>query len=114
MTGKTKYTLDEWRAEAVRRFGENRDDWKFVCAGCGHVQSVGDFRKLQPVVTKDISQAAYQECIGRYIGGKIWMDMKAGETGPCNYAAYGLFHGPIDVTMPDGSVAHVFDFAEVP
>lgn len=112
MTEKTEYTLAEWRAEAVRRFGPDRMNWKFVCAGCGHVQSVGDFMKLQPIVTKNISQAAYQECIGRYHGGKIWADMKEGEGGPCNYAAFGLFHGPVDVTMPDGSVVHVFHFAD--
>lgn len=114
MTEKTEYTLEGWREEAIRRFGPDKKNWTFVCSGCGHVQSVGDFLKLQPVVTADVSQAAYQECIGRYTGGKIWAEMKKGEVGPCNYAAFGLFYGPISVTMPDGKVVHVFDFAEAP
>jgi hypothetical protein len=116
MTEKTEYTLAEWLAEATRRFGPEKLDWKFVCYGCGHVQSPRDFLRASSIASgiKDPINEAYQECIGRYIGGVKWIEMKKGDKGPCDYAAFGLFSTPIKVTKPDGSVVRVFAFAEVP
>lgn len=88
-------TLDEWRKEAARKFGEDPSNWKFVCPHCGHVQSVNDFGE-----DKDL---ACQECIGR----------RTPAIG-CNWAAYGFLKTlgkGIEIETPDGSIIEVFDFA---
>lgn len=43
-------TIASWNAEGVKRFGPDRRNWKFVCSGCGKIQSVEDFirRGLEP------------------------------------------------------------------
>lgn len=93
-----KQTLDEWQAEAKRRFGEKVLDWKFVCPRCGNIQSGRDFTNL------GISaQSVYLECVGRH-----YIEVE------CSWAAYGLFgtlgKGRI-VVMPGGKEVEVFDFA---
>lgn len=102
-------TFDEWKAEAVRRFGENPRNWKFACPCCGHIQSMEDFHRLGA----DIN-LAYFNCIGRHDGahGHVQMGTKPG---PCNYTGGGLFNmNPRAVKHPDdGATLHVFDFAPV-
>ena len=39
------YTHREWLEEGRRRFGDNIDDWKFICPMCGRKQSINEFRK---------------------------------------------------------------------
>lgn len=101
-----RLTIAEWKAEGKRRFGENTDEWKFVCPACGHVARVIDFK---PYADKGANpDSAYQECIGRYT------DAGAPEKGkqPCNWAAYGLFRiSGHDVELEDGSITPVFAFA---
>ena len=36
-------TIQEWREEGTRRFGEDYMDWKFECPMCGHIASIRDF-----------------------------------------------------------------------
>ncbi len=106
-----EYTHEEWRNEGIRRFGPDPRYWKFVCPGCGHVQSGDDFIAAG---IKDSSNKVYQECIGRYTGGKSWAKMGKNERGPCDYAAFGLLCiAPVRVTLSDGSTVASFAFAEV-
>lgn len=53
--------VEDWKKELVSRFGENTDNWKFVCPACGHIQTPADFK----AIGKD-EQLAYTDCIGRY------------------------------------------------
>lgn len=110
MTTKRKLTQSEWREEGMAMFGTDVRTWCFKCPVCGHVQSVGDFLLLEDTVGKDLHNAAYQECIGRYTGGRD--AFRGAGDGPCNYAAYGLFQlGPVTVVRDDGGETHIFDFA---
>ena len=78
------YNRMEWREEAVRRFGEDPLQWKFVCPVCGHVQSPADFEQYKDQgATPD---CAYFNCIGRYIEG-----LPKDARDPCNYSLGGLF-----------------------
>ena len=106
----TTYTQEEWRAEAVRRFGEDHKQWKFVCPVCKYVQSVQDY------LDANAPQGAIGfSCVGRYIEGeaKQAFDVSVKEEGPCNYAGGGLFRlNPITVILPDESEHQAFDFAD--
>jgi hypothetical protein len=109
---RARYTLDEWHAEAVRRFGTNPRDWKFVCPGCGHVQSFGDFLRLRDEGRGPDPETVYFSCIGRWEGQRRdWLNGTG--PGPCNYSSGGLFKlAPAEVLGPDGKYYPVFAFAE--
>ena len=72
--------LIDWMKELKARFGENPDNWKFVCPVCGHVQSVGDFKAIGADPDR-----AYSNCIGRVTGSND----STGKKG-CNYTINGL------------------------
>ena len=102
---KKTYTHAEWKADAVKRFGENPANWKFVCPSCGFVATVEDWKKAGAP-----DGAAAFSCIGRYTGSKKTLGDKTG--GPCNYTGGGLFQlNPVEVDI-DGEKHSVFDFAE--
>lgn len=100
-----KQPLEEWRKEAVERFGEKGRDWKFVCPRCGNVQSGKDFIDRGMTVEQANDISVYQQCIGRHFEGI-----------GCDWAAYGLFgtmgRGRYVIT-PEGKEVEVFDFAPV-
>jgi hypothetical protein len=101
-----KQTLEEWKKEAIEKFGENPEDWKFVCPACGNVASGKDFKEAG-AEQNDI----YCTCIGRH--NRKESTTKKDEVG-CDWAAYGLFQtlgkGRIVVT-DEGKEIQVFDFA---
>ena len=75
-------TWPEFLAEGKKRFGENRNDWRFVCPACGHVQSVADFLKRHPdAKPKDAVPWIFFDCEGR-------VDRSVG----CNWTLGGLIH----------------------
>ena len=97
-----RMTVEEWRAEAIRRFG-SFEKTRFVCPACEHVASVEDFKAYKDQGAQPDSAAV--KCIGRY-------DQSITE---CDWAAFGLFgtlNGGIKVVMPEGDEINVFDFAE--
>jgi len=104
-------TKEEWMAKGKELFGENFEEWKFVCPGCGHVQTIADFRQYKDQGSSPNSATC--ECIGRYSGGKSWFFDNLRRTGgPCDYAGYGLLCiSPITVLDGDKEI-HSFAFAE--
>lgn len=40
-------SVEEWKAEATRRFGPDMLKWRFRCPMCGHVASVQDFKDAE-------------------------------------------------------------------
>jgi len=101
----TEMTKDEWFTEGKRLFGENWDDWRFVCPVCKHVAAIKDFRQYKDQGAG--ANSATCECIGRYTGAK---DSVNGSQ-PCDYAGYGLFRlSPVRV-LDDGKTVHSFAFA---
>lgn len=97
--------IADWLKELRSRFGEDDEDWKFVCPSCGHVQSVADFKAIGVDGTK-----AYYECISRYknIDGKT--NKKA-----CKYTLCGLFVLDHDTVISNEFLpVNVFKMADVP
>ena len=109
-----EHTLEEWRAEAIRRFGDNIGDWKFVCPACGRINTGREFIELgvEP-------NYMYSTCIGRHNGeGISGYEIKKSEPAPkfgCDWAAFGLFKtlgkGHV-VVNGDGGKVDVFAFAD--
>ena len=103
-------SVEEWRAEAERRFGPDPLKWRFRCPMCGHVASVEDFR----IVGADSPDVAWQECIGRYMGKGTPKD---GDDSGCDWAAYGLLGIPREhdiIIADDGTEIHAYPLADVP
>lgn len=57
-------TIQEWREEGTRRFGEDYMDWKFECPMCGHIASIRDFKEAGAKGP----DCACQECLGKIYG----------------------------------------------
>jgi len=106
-------TAEEWLAKGKELFGDNMLNWRFVCPGCGHVQTPQDFQPFQEQgATPD---SARNECIGRYTGGKSWLrDNLQKYNGPCDYAGYGLFSISPVVVLDGAEKVHSFAFDTVP
>lgn len=109
---RTFESVDAWRAEGERLFGEDVTKWKYKCPMCGHVAAVQDFIDAG-LDGQEAANSAYCECIGRYTGKG---SPKKGDSSGCNWAGYGLFgipHGGVIVMTGEGSGQHIFEFAEV-
>lgn len=106
-------TRDELWAEAKATFGQDPKAWAFVCPSCGDVASIAEFIAVgaEPGRTG-------QECIGRTLGALTGPHPAKGpRTGDaprgCDWAAYGLFSGPWQVTFPDGKRVPSFALAAI-
>lgn len=98
-------TQEQWTAEAIKRFGKDPRDWKFICPVCGHVASVRDWRNAGAPE----GQVAFS-CIGRNMPNAREAIGGTGP-GPCNYAGGGLFKfNPVTIT----GLGNYFDFAPMP
>ncbi len=110
MSTHRKLTSEELVAELRERFGDNYLDWAFRCPRCGDVATGGDFSDAladHPRTGSDgecylPSQLLGQECIGRTLGT---------ERG-CDWAAYGLFRGPWEIVLSDGTSVWGFPIAD--
>lgn len=106
-------TIAEWRAKAVRLFGADPLQWRFVCPVCNHIAKVQDWKDAGAP-----SECAGFSCVGRWIPGSRPAfhgepAQSSKSTGPCNYAGGGLFRlNPIKVILEDGKTIDVFAFDE--
>ena len=95
-------TREQYFAEAVKRYGEDQNNWKFRCPSCESTMTVADYMRYP----NGDALIAFS-CIGRLMPHAVDIGIKPG---PCNYAGGGLFRfNPIDV---DGE--KFFDFADDP
>lgn len=104
-------SVDEWKAEGERLFGQDVTKWKYKCPMCGHIAAVQDFID-KGLDGQEAANSAYCECIGRYTGKG---SPKKGDSSGCNWAGYGLFgipHGGVVVMTGEGNGQHIFEFAE--
>jgi hypothetical protein len=100
-------TEAEWKAKGRELFGENGEDWEFVCPLCKHVAKVRDWRKAGAP-----DGAIAFSCVGRWAGAKREAFGKG--PGPCDYAGGGLFgFNPVLVIPEGGEGYRVFAFNEV-
>lgn len=100
---------DEWKAEAVRRFGPDPMKWHFVCPSCGYVAAAKEWMDAGAG-----TGAMAFSCVGR------WTTRDDSKTfgnagGPCMYSGGGLIRmNPVHVQIPDSDEVHrVFAFAEL-
>ena len=104
MTNQKKIynSIEEWKAEAVKRFGEDSKNWKFVCPMCKTEQTPKDL--IDTGMTEDEMQGYIGfSCIGRF-NNKL--------TG-CDWTLGGLFQiHTVEINTGDG-IRKIFDFAEL-
>lgn len=100
-------SVDEWRREGERRFGNDIMKVKFKCPMCGHVASVQDFKDAGA----KSADCAYTECLGRYKGKG---SPKKNDHSGCNWCAYGLFGIPKGgvYVINNNEKIHIFDYAD--
>lgn len=106
---KRTVTLGEWHAEGKERFGGDPKQWKFICPGCGHVQSYQDFLDLgmEPKMAQGFVGFS---CIGRWKGGVEFGEQDEGNG--CIYAGGGLFRvNPVLVEYGGPEPAERFEWA---
>lgn len=99
-------SVQEWTAEAVKRFGPDKSKWAFICPACKHVAKTTDWKRVGAPST-----AVAFSCVGRWMDNprRAFGDEK--KPGPCDYAGAGLFGiNPVQVKSPEGEI-RVFDFA---
>lgn len=81
-TATMDMTWSDFLAEGYRRFGKEREQWKFQCPACGHVQSMTDYLARHPDAKRDdVANWIFYSCEGR-------RDKKVG----CNWSLGGLIH----------------------
>lgn len=105
---RKKYTREEWEAEAIKRFGDDHNDWRFVCPSCGIIVGVQDYKDAGLP-----SSMIGFSCVGRGNNKPKAVEMCEKNKGDgCNYAGGGLIGlNPITVVFIDGHVNSFFDFA---
>lgn len=96
-----KVPLDVWEKKGKELFGEDKQDWVFVCPVCKKELSVNRAKKEFPEVAGKGWQVEC-ECIGRYTD-KV----------KCDWCAYGLLRGPL-IVYADGQEMTAFDFSGEP
>lgn len=105
----TYASIEEWRAEGERRFGQDIFRWRYVCPACGHVQAIEDFRPYKDRgATADTARGS---CIGRFAGTTRRAFGGSGP-GPCDYTACGLLNICPVTVMLDGKAIPCFAFDE--
>lgn len=115
--GVVKRTQDELVAELTARFGPDHKTWAFVCPSCGDVATAQDVKDALDDKGNQDSPFRHlgQVCIGRLLGALQKDQPEGGYAGRgCDWAAFGLFHGPEFVVMPDGREVPSFAIAPAP
>lgn len=103
-------TQDELAAEMETRFGADAWHWAFICPSCDDVATPQSFKDAGA----DPNRVG-QECIGRHLGVLRREQPKGGYQGRgCDWAAYGLFQGPMFVITPEGKQIPSFRIAPAP
>jgi len=98
------YTEAQFRELAVRLFGGDPMDWKFICPVCGNIQRTKDFEQYKDQGAKP--NDAYQQCLGRYLpkdkrGGWSKDHSNPKVKRPCDFASFGLFRSPVSIVYDD-------------
>ena len=76
MTFTTYIGLEAWQAMGRKLFGEDPNQWEFICPDCGHVQKPQDFLDLG-MPQKMVDTIAAFSCIRRW-GDQLCMSKRSG------------------------------------
>lgn len=94
-------TLEEFKSEVVKKFGEDSYKWRFTCPNCQTEQSAEDLVNVG-VVGYTVGGAIGFSCIGRF-----------DEAQGCNWTLGGLFQiHELEVVTEDGISHPHFDIAD--
>jgi hypothetical protein len=93
-----KLTLEQWEAKGRELFGDDKSKWRFVCPSCGNVMSI-EKAKAEFTMLQGRGWRPEAECVGRYLD----------DVG-CDWAAYGLFRGPLIVKVDGDDIMEIFAF----
>lgn len=85
-------TRDEYYKLGKELFGEDMSKWEFVCPSCGNIQSAASVREQ---MKKGIPSLRF----GMFEEGDMINPAEACYAENCNWAANGLFSGPLLITM---------------
>lgn len=106
-SAKTQISIDDWFKKGEELFGSNRDDWKFKCARCGHVQSATTARERAPGIDDGADPGWLRNHLARNCEGRLTSGVG------CDWSLGGLFQiHKLEVIDDDGSPVPVFEFAE--
>ncbi|MFA5922348.1 MAG: VVA0879 family protein [Methylococcaceae bacterium] len=102
---RRKTTIHAYYDEAIALFGENTQNWKFVCPVCGHITSVADYQDAGAP-----EGAIAFSCVGRWTSAtQTIFDDSSDKTGPCDYSGGGLFDfNPVEIE----DFGNYFEFAK--
>jgi len=93
-------TLEEFKKEARRRFGDDSVNWEFVCPRCKTVQTAKQWRDLG-IAQETIQKQLGYSCIGRHIKGR-----------GCDWTLGGLLQiHELEIIDEDGKHHPHFDFS---
>lgn len=108
----------DWTAEAKKRFGTDPRNWTFICPNCKDTANGHDLRAALDSKGRTEDKASDilgRVCIGRLLGALEEKTQKDWKGRGCDWVAYGLFQGPVAVTLPDDAgTIHCFEFAPAP
>ena len=96
-------THEQFITTLTERFGESPAEWAFICPNCGDIATGMDFRTAlaeHPRGAVTASDVMGQQCIGRILGALSGPAGKWKGRG-CDWAAGGLFCGPMYVQVDD-------------
>lgn len=85
-------SIEDWRKEAVVKFGEDWKKWKFKCFSCAKEQT-GEVMIKKGIAENDARNQVYQKCCY------------------CDYKSYGFIHSGIAVKN-EGKETYVLEFAD--
>jgi hypothetical protein len=93
--------MSEWLRQGEGLFGSDRNQWRFKCAKCGHVQSAASVHSHKPEIMPEQARAwIHQNCEGRYISGH-----------GCDWSLHGLFRiHTLAVILETGRACATFEF----
>lgn len=86
----------DWIAAAIKRYGKDKSEWKFVCPCCGKIFKISDWEKVKKLPLQDCPEA------GQEIDNCIWVGLS------------GI--NPVKIHDDDivSLVTSIFDFADDP
>ena len=91
--------LEDWKKEAIDKYGENKENWEFQCPSCGGIQTLKEFQENK---IEDSESKFYFSCIGRWV-----------ENRGCKWTLGGLFKiHKTEVITPDNDKVPVMEFSK--
>ena len=105
-------SVEDWNKEAISLFGEDPDNWMFVCPSCGQVQARRDFRAIG-LPAHQIDEMIGYSCIGRWadpLGRVDFLEPTKGKG--CNYLGGREPNiSPITLIISEGEERATFGFS---